>query len=212
MLWRGTEWDVKEPMIQELRLVYPSIYGTPNIGSVETDIFRIKYFTHCSSCTFCNDWCCSFGVDVDIKNLRRIEQHAAGLEQFTGIPKDRWFVDEFWTEEEYPGGSCTRTQTNERGCIFLNKNGRGCMLHSYSIEKGIDYHELKPMISCLFPLTYDGGALVPAVEIDDKSLVCLDSGETLYRGVREEVRYYFGDAIIDELDELERTVGEYAKS
>ena len=80
------------------------------------------------------------------------------------------------------------------------------MLHSYSIERGIDYHEVKPLISCLFPLTYDDGALVPAVEIDDKSLVCLGNGPSLYRGVREEVRYYFGDVLVQELDVMEQTV------
>jgi len=196
-------------MVRQLSQFYPSRYGTPVIGSVETDIFRIKYFTHCSSCTFCNDWCCSFGVDVDVQNLRRIEAHTVELEHYTGIPKERWFEQEFTFDEEYPGGSCTRTQTDEKGCVFLNKNGRGCLLHSYSIEKGIDYHELKPLISCLFPLTYDDGALVPAVEVDDKTLVCLDSGLTLYRGVRDEVQYYFGESLVAELDELERGIAKH---
>ena len=193
-------------MIQQLKKTYPSRYGMPVLDSVDTDIFRIKYFTHCSSCTFCNDWCCSFGVDVDIQNVRRIEAHADGLERFTGISREKWFDKQIWYQVEYPGGSCTRTQTDERGCIFLNKNGRGCLLHSYSIEQGLDYHELKPMISCLFPLTYDDGSLLPAVEIDDRSLVCLDSGLTLYRGVRDEVQYYFGESLLAELDAVEQSV------
>ncbi|HEY4612594.1 MAG TPA: hypothetical protein VII11_06395 [Bacteroidota bacterium] len=193
-------------MVQPLRQSYPSRYRTPVIRAVESDIFRIKYYTHCSSCTFCNDWCCSFGVDVDIQNMRRIEARADDLERYTGIPQERWFEKEFTVDEEYPGGSCTRTQTDQKGCVFLNKSGRGCLLHSFSIERNIDYHDLKPMISCLFPLTYDDGVLVPAVEIDDRSLVCLDSGMTLYRGVRDEVLYYFGKGLVDELDAIEQVV------
>jgi len=138
--------------------------------------------------------------------MRRIEARADDLERYTGIPQERWFEKEFTVDEEYPGGSCTRTQTDQKGCVFLNKSGRGCLLHSFSIERNIDYHDLKPMISCLFPLTYDDGALVPAVEIDDRSLVCLDSGMTLYRGVRDEVLYYFGKGLVDELDAIEQAV------
>ena len=108
-----------------------------------------------------------------------------------------------------PGGGSDRTAVDERGCVFLAKpgQGRGCMIHRYCVEKGIDYHELKPMISILFPLTYDGGHLVPAEEIEDGSLQCIDQGPTLYQGLRDELRYYFGDALVAELDRLAETHG-----
>jgi hypothetical protein len=77
------------------------------------------------------------------------------------------------------------------------------MIHSYALERGIDYHELKPMVSVLFPLTFDYGLLHPSNEIEDRSLQCYGDGPTLYRGVRDEVAYYFGDALVNELDAFE---------
>jgi hypothetical protein len=41
-------------------------------------------------------------------------------------------------------------------------------------------------------------------EILDRSLQCIDDGPSLYRGVRDEVRYYFGDELVAQLDEFER--------
>jgi hypothetical protein len=59
------------------------------------------------------------------------------------------------------------------------------------------------MVSCLFPLTFGEGILLPAGEAEDNSLICRGSGLTLYRGIRGELAYYFGDELIVELDELE---------
>ena len=142
-------------MKHQLSKSYASIYGTPVIRFVDTDIFVKRYFTHCMECNFCDDWCCSFGVEVDSANVRRIEAKAGVLEQFTGIPRANWFTNEYIDDKECPGGSFTRTQVVDDHCVFLNKKTRGCMLHSFSLEQGIDYHELKPMISVLFPLTYE---------------------------------------------------------
>jgi hypothetical protein len=59
------------------------------------------------------------------------------------------------------------------------------------------------MVSCLFPLTFGGGVLMVADEVEDGSLVCANMGEPLYRGAREDLRYYFGDELVAELDDLE---------
>jgi hypothetical protein len=80
------------------------------------------------------------------------------------------------------------------------------MLHSYALEKGLDYHELKPMVASLFPVTFDGGLLHPSTEIEDRSLQCIDDGPTLYQGVRSEIEWYFGGALVAELDALEKGV------
>ena len=55
----------------------------------------------------------------------------------------------------------------------------------------------------LFPLTFEDGVLCPAVEAHDDELVCLGTGPSLYRGIREEVRYYFGEEIVTVLDAME---------
>jgi hypothetical protein len=77
------------------------------------------------------------------------------------------------------------------------------LLHSFALEEGIDYHELKPMVASLFPVTFDGGLLHPSNEIHDRSLQCIDDGPTLYQGVRGEIGWYFGNRLLAELDELE---------
>lgn len=87
--------------------------------------------------------------------------------------------------------------------MFLNRRDRGCQLHAFALEKGLDYHDLKPVLSTLFPLTFDDGVLHVMDEVEDRSLVCLGSGPTLYRGVRAELAYYFGAALVAELDEIE---------
>ena len=83
------------------------------------------------------------------------------------------------------------------------------MLHRYAIDRGIDYHEVKPLMSSLFPLSFDGtGSLHAAGEVEDEELVCLDEGPTLYRGARDELLHYFGEALVAELDAIEKSLPE----
>lgn len=62
------------------------------------------------------------------------------------------------------------------------------------------------MVSSLFPLTFDDGLLRTAEEVADGTLVCMGSGPTLYRSVRAELLFYFGDAFVNELDTIELAV------
>ncbi len=80
------------------------------------------------------------------------------------------------------------------------------MIHSFCLKNGMDYHDLKPMICCLFPLTFDEGLLSPSPEVDDQTLICLGAGSSLYQGIREELEYYFGQEFIGELDTIEAFV------
>jgi len=45
-------------------------------------------------------------------------------------------------------------------------------------------------------------------EIDDKSLICVDQGPTLYDGMRGELSYYFGEAFVTELDDIRSRHGQ----
>lgn len=182
---------------------FPSRYGVPVLRAVHPDIFRLTYFTHCLQCTFCNDWCCQFGVDVDRRHAERILAHAADLEAYLGIPRERWFTSEREPDPEAPGGESWRTAVVDGACVFLNRGGRGCRLHAFCLERGIDHHELKSIVDGLFPLTFEAGVLCPALEAEENELVCMGTGPTLYRGIREEVRYYFGDELIAVLDAME---------
>jgi len=187
----------------QLSRAFASRYGVPSISQIDLRMYTLRYFTHCLACTFCHDWCCEHGVDVDLLHVRAMEQHREGLEVATGIPFADWFTDEYEEDDEVPGGASMRTNTTERGCVFLTPGGRGCTIHQYANDNGIDYHELKSLVDVLFPLTYEGELLTIADEVADGSLVCLDTGPTVYQGMRKELQYYFGDSFVKELDEIE---------
>lgn len=190
----------------ELSTPFPSRYGTPAIGWVDPGLFHRTYFTHCLQCTFCNDACCQYGVDVDLVHYRRIMEHADDIETHTGIARSRWFTGEYEEDSEVPGGGSMRTAVEGRGCIFLNPNGRGCLLHEYCLDRGIEFRELKSLVDCLFPATFYDDTLSVADEVEDRSLVCLDTGPTIYRGVRDDLEYFFGSPFVAELDVVEKRV------
>jgi hypothetical protein len=182
---------------------YQCRWGVPVVSRVDTAIFTHRYFVQCMQCSYCFDSCCQYGVDVDAANVERLRAHAVELERYTGVPVDRWFTAEWTDDPEFPSGRHTRTRVEEGACVFRNRRGRGCLIHSYALERGIDYHELKPMVSVLFPVTFDDGLLHPSTEIRDRSLQCVDDGPTVYRGIRDEIAWYFGPGLVEELDELE---------
>lgn len=193
-------------MVIKLKNSYPSIHGLPVIHSVDTDIFDLTYFMKCMECTFCKDQCCEWGADIDMQNVVRVMKYKDELEQFTGISSSKWFdeSEKKW-DSEYPGGDYIRTTYDEEKdyCIFLNTKGRGCMLHSFALHKGIDYHEIKPFFCSMFPVTYMDGVLMTPEEIDENLTACLGEGPTLYQGSRDELKYYFGEGLVAELDEAE---------
>jgi hypothetical protein len=186
---------------------YASRYGTPVITHVDTEIFRYTYFTHCLECSFCHDQCCEHGVDVDLYHVARLERYADQIEAYTGIPRMRWLTKRIEVDAEQPGGGALRTRVRGGACVFLRRNERGCLVHAFALERGIDYHEIKSLVDCLFPITFADGTLYPADEVADGTLSCVGTGPTLYRGLRSELSYYFGAGLVTVLDELESSVG-----
>jgi hypothetical protein len=189
-------------MIHDLSHPYVSIFGAPTLARVDDAIFVRQYFTRCLSCTFCADACCQHGVDVDEPTMLRILGRADAIERVIGVPRAEWFSKEQILDAEHPGGKHTRTRVREGYCVFHVRGTRGCALHAHALEVGIDYHHLKPMVSALFPLTFDDGLLHASTEIEDGTLVCGGQGPTLYRGVRAELAYYFGEGLVCELDAI----------
>jgi Fe-S-cluster containining protein len=190
-------------MILQLSHTYPNIHGTPAISKVDTAIFTEKYFTYCLQCTFCHDSCCYYGVDVDTENLKRIHHQTTDLEIHLGTSRETWFHEQREACEECPGEETVRTKNEEDRCVFLNKETRGCGIHGFCHERGVDYHILKPMVCSLFPLTFENDVLHPADEVTDRTLICLGQGETLYNGVRDELKHYWGVEFVNELDGLQ---------
>jgi hypothetical protein len=194
----------KDATIIPLRREHAS--GNLSISFVHRDIFLRKYFARCLECSFCHDWCCSFGADIDIQNVEKIQQQKEEILPFIRLHEEEWFEEDFTYYEEYAGNHYTRINPHGSRCAFISKVQRGCGLHRYAISKGMDYHEIKPLVCILFPLSFGEGILSLAPELDDGSLVCSGSGDSAYRAMRNELEHYFGQALLAELDEIEEQI------
>jgi Fe-S-cluster containining protein len=199
---------------------YTCRFGAPTVDRVDPRIFTLTYFGACMDCTFCHDACCQYGADTEMPRVRELEKYQKELEAYLGLPRADWFREDpedfgVLPEAEYPGGEYTRTQVtelpegrsphNEWACVFLDPAGRGCRIHRFALERGIQVHEIKPMVCLLFPVSFSGGALIPAYEFElEDELVCEGRGVPLYQSARADVEYYFGPELVAELDALER--------
>ena len=183
---------------------YPCKMGGPVIHAVHPQIFKLRYFMDCMGCGFCHDICCSYGVDVDLENVARLKAAPQALKDFIGVPETEWFTTEIINDTEFPSGRHVRSAVRDGRCVFLNRSARGCKIHSWCLDNDVDYHTLKPMVSILFPVTFEYGVLVASNEVIDGSLACYNTGPTAYEGSRGELLYYFGPEMVAELDSLSR--------
>jgi Fe-S-cluster containining protein len=175
----------------------------PAIHGVDPFIFTRRYYARCMSCSFCHDMCCHKGADIDLPNIARLLNRADELEHFCELPRRNWFTQEVTDDEDLPGGKKRPTEVVAGACSFLNRRGRGCCIHAFCHERNLDYHDYKPLVCWLFPLTIEAGVLQPAQEVSDESLVCMHRGPTLYEGQRNELMHAFGPAFVNELDGLQ---------
>jgi len=173
--------------------------SVPQLKSVESEIFTLRYFMRCMQCTFCRAGCCSYGCDVNGGERDRLLALKGELEPFLAIPSSEWFKPEEYKDPEYPTGTFVRANVKNGACVFLSKTGRGCAIHAFALATGRDYHPIKPMVCWLFPICWDQGVLRPNSDVKD-DLVCTGTGATLYEGARDELRVVFGDGLIAELD------------
>ena len=188
-------------MIIELNKEYSSCFKQPIINKIDTNIFIYKYYGDCFECDFCKDKCCNFGVDIDSFNAERLLISDLDI----NVPKDKWFTNIFKHDIDFPNNSFTRTQTINNKCVFKDNN-RGCLIHKYCIENNIDFHILKPIVSCLFPITFNNGLLYPSEEFINNEFICSGNKKSLYQGVRNDLKYYFGNEFIEILDRIERDI------
>jgi hypothetical protein len=186
---------------------YPCAMGAPVLKAVDPAIFALRYFAHCLDCGFCHDACCDHGVDVDVENAARLKALPREFHDRIGAPAGEWFTADAVPDAEFPGGAHLRTRVRGGTCIFRNRAGRGCAIHAYCLETARDYHLFKPMVSALFPVTFERGVLTASGEAAEGSLICGGSGPSLYDGARDELLYYFGPALVAELDELKNDRG-----
>lgn len=153
------------------------------------------------ACGFCGDSCCNHGVDVEVTTMNAILRSADALEPIVGAPRAQWFTGAE-KDADMPGGASVRTRVRDGMCVFRSRSARGCVLHSFALEQGRDYHELKPMVSALFPVTFGDGELLISEELEDGTLVCSSHGSPAYESVRSELAYYFGEELTTEMDRI----------
>ena len=197
-----------ERRLSELPLsrAYVAREGAPRVNKVDDEIFHRRYFGHCMACGFCADGCCQHGVDVSVVERDRILARAAEIAPRVPTPVSEWFEPSVVLDADFPGGAATRTRVAGDRCVFLTRQPRGCALHGLALEQGEDYHALKPMVSALFPVTFGDETLFCSEELVDGTLVCAGDGPTAYEMARPELAYYFGDALVAELDAMASAV------
>jgi Fe-S-cluster containining protein len=171
------------------------------LKQVDTDIFRLRYFGRCMQCTFCMDSCCQYGCDVNLNERDRILALAPALAPFISAPPERWFSTEVKADPEYESGHFVRSRVERGACVFLSQDGRGCGLHRFALQTGRDYHQVKPLVCWLFPLTWDQGRLRPSYDMTD-DLACKGEGPIIYDLARDELAVVFGAPLVEELDRL----------
>jgi len=186
---------------------YACVMGGPVLTAVNPVLFSLRYFTHCLDCGFCGDACCDHGVDIDLGNAARLKALPGDFHDLIGAPDREWFAEGVTLDPEFPGGAHMRTAVRNGTCIFRKPAGRGCAIHAYCLNHKLDYHHFKPMVSVLFPVTFEQGVLTASGEAADGSLICTDQGPSLYDGARSEIAYYFGSDLVAELDELKARHG-----
>ncbi len=120
----------------------------------------MRYFTHCMACGFCRDARCEHGVDIDLGNAERLKNLPRDFHDRIGAPVSAWFTGEVIRDAEFPGDTHVRTAVRDGTCVFRNQAARGCAIHGYCLEQGLDYHRFKPMVSALFGVTFEQGVLV----------------------------------------------------
>ena len=158
--------------IAQLPSAFPSREGAPVLRAVDTAVFHRRYFAECMRCDFCLDACCTHGVDVEEPRVAAIMAAADELEPLVGVPRWRWF-EPAESDAEFPGGLFRRTAVVDGACVFRARGARGCTLHAWSLAAGRDYHAVKPLVSTLFPLSFSGGVLCLADELDEpEPFVC----------------------------------------
>ena len=191
-----------EPAVAPLARAYVARGGAPSVRAVDLAIFTRRYFGHCLACSFCNDSCCQHGVDVSVVERDRILARARELAPLVRHAPEHWFTPGLGADADFPGGQATRTAVVDGACVFRTRGARGCALHAFSLSEGADYHDLKPMVSALFPVTFGDATLFCSEELVDGSLSCTGDGPTAYEMARAELAYYFGAELVGELDRM----------
>jgi len=173
---------------------------------VERQIFTRRFVPDCMA-HHCRhdgrphlDACCQYGADVDLFQRDAILAEADRIAPLLhpDVPRDAWFdAASRWEDETWPSGAAVRTGRNDRGCVLLRRDGRGCALHEL---------RLKPQICRLYPITWDDEGLYLVEEFAEYSCGDFAGGPTVYRLMRSILASEFGPELVQAMDEAEQAV------
>lgn len=151
------------------------------------------------------DACCQYGADTDLAERDAILRHAGEIR--AALRADAaaapWFTEPAERDDDFPSGWTVRTATLGDGCVFLAHDGRGCAIHLASLQSGFDLNGVKPHVCRLYPLTYDGDAIVLSDDFEDYSCADFAGGPSVYRVLRETLGAVFGAALVEAMDAAE---------
>ncbi|MDY6917039.1 MAG: DUF3109 family protein [Chloroflexota bacterium] len=176
-----------------------STTNTVRIREVDENVFTRTYLARCEH-SLCDSLCCNYGCPVERGERDRILAHVGHLEPVVGCPVGDWFEERVEDDPDYPTGQRENTRVYGGKCVFFDHVLGGCHLHRLATEMGLDVHWLKPMVCCLFPLTWESGRLVVSEFLDE--LPCRGQGMSVFDAQKEELRYYFGDAFVAYLERV----------
>lgn len=171
---------------------------TIGIRHIDESMFSRCYASDCMG-DGCRDDCCCYGCPADTAEVEAIMAFKPELEERTGILAAQWFKRR-QRNPHYPSGYVRRTRVLDGYCVFHTRNGRGCILHRMALERGIDPHDIKPMVCFIFPLTWDGDLLHVAEFLDE--LPCRQGNCVIHTAQREEIKRYLGKAAAREIEAL----------
>lgn len=180
-------------------------YESRRINEVDEGIFLSRCFANCLECPFCEDVCCSYGCQVDGAEMKRILKYASELGPILAIPSSQWFNADVQCDSDFSSGECGRTRVYANKCVFHNNKGRGCAIHLFAIEQGIDWHMLKPMVCSLFPITWEGERLFVSYFLDE--LPCSNQGMRVFEAQKGELKVYLGNDFVLRLEDIARSIG-----
>lgn len=187
----------------------------PRFRRVDSAIFTRRLVADCMThrCQMVDlhaeklDACCQYGCDVDVAERDAIMSRAGEIRRLLRADARavEWFDNDEELDADYPSGRVVRTEVHGGGCVFLAHDRRGCAIHRAALENGWDFRGVKPAICRLFPLSYEGDAIMIADEYPEYSCAHVD-GPTLYRITRDTFGELFGDGLIRALDRAEARV------
>jgi hypothetical protein len=129
---------------------------------VNENILSTRFDASCSVYK-CDAKCCSMGVFADVVERDRILKNADLIRQYMEPTQQhdpsKWFEKNEIEDADFPSGRCIGTEATEKGCIFLQSNGR-CVLQIAATEEGHDKAFLKPFFCFAYPVTVDHGELI----------------------------------------------------